>query len=182
MEEAARAQHGDKAVNIKHLTPDLARGMAAKIIPTVEQQDRFEVRLLTLYVTLSFINDLIGPITYVYQLSPSLLYKVASLSHATGLVGGLFVLALVLALPHCIALIAFPRSLSLRLPRKMACFAAVIVTLTWGYLAVLATPLDAGPLSFLYARQAVESVALALLYAISLNAQLLRDLTRRVFE
>lgn len=160
---------------------DILRGIAAASIPTAAEQDRLEVRLLTLYITLSFINDLVGPICYVYQLAPSLLFKVASLSHGGWLVGALFIAALLLALPHCIALIAFPRSLGCRLPRQLATGAAALVTLTWGYLAVLAMPLDAGPLSLLYLRQAVESLGLAALYALSLNAQQLRAIASRLF-
>jgi hypothetical protein len=53
-----------------------------------------------------------------------------------------------------------------RWPRKAATLAAVIVTVTWCYLAILSLPMDAGPLFWLYLRQAVESVALAFLYAI----------------
>lgn len=165
-------------MNVKHLTPELLHGMRSASIPTAEQQDHLEVRLLTMYLTLSFINDLVGPITYIYQLAPSLLYKVASLSHGSWAVGAMFCVALVLALPHAFALVFFPRTLAVRWPRKAATLAAVIVTVTWCYLAILSLPMDAGPLFWLYLRQAVESVALAFLYAISLNAQLLRALSK----
>lgn len=167
-------------MNVSHLTAELRRGLNSTAIPTAEQQDRLEVRLLTLYMTCAFINDLVGPITYIYKLSPSLLYKVASLSHGSWLVGAMFVAALVLALPHAIALIFFPGSLAKRWPRKLATIAAALVTLTWAYLAILAFPLDAGPLVWLYLRQAVESGGLAFLYAISLNAQLLRALYKLI--
>lgn len=167
-------------MQIKHLTPDLLRGLDASPIPTPEQQDHLEVRLLTMYLTWSFINNLIGPITYVYGLAPSLLYQVAAMSHGEWLVGALFVLALVLALPHAVALVFMPQTLAVRWPRKLATMAAVIVTVTWCYLGVLAMPLDVGPLSWLYFRQGLESVGLAFLYAISLNAQLLRAINRLV--
>lgn len=155
---------------------DVRRHVAAVRIPTPSEQDRLEVRLLTIYVTLSFANDLIGPITYIYQIAPSMLFKVASLARATGFVGSLFVVALLLMLPHAVALVFFPRSLACRWPRKAACLAAAITSLTWFYLAVLAVPLDSGPLSFLYGRQAMESLFLSLLFAVSLNAQQLRKL------
>ena len=150
--------------------------LAAANIPTPREQDRLEVRLLTIYVTLAFANDLVGPITYIYQIAPSMLFKVASLSHAAVGIGALFVLALLLVLPHAFALVFLPRSLALRWPRKLACLAAALTALTWFYLAVLAVPLDAGPLSFLYGRQSLESLFLALLFAVSLNAQQLRKL------
>lgn len=165
-------------MNVKHLTPELLRGMRSTSIPTAEQQDHLEVRLLTMYLTLAFINDLVGPITYIYQLSPSMLYKVASLSHGSWAVGAMFCAALALALPHALALVFFPRTLATRWPRKAATLAAAIVTVTWCYLAILSLPMDAGPLFWLYMRQAVESVGLAFLYAISLNAQLLRALAK----
>ncbi len=167
-------------MQIKHLTPDLLRGIESAPIPTPQQQDHLEVRLLTMFVTLVFINGLIGPITYVYGLAPSLLYKVAAMSHGGELVGAMFVVGLVLAIPHAVALMFFPRALSKRWPRKLATLAAVIVTVTWCYLGVLALPLDAGPLPWLYFRQALESVGLAFLYAISLNAQLLRAINKLV--
>jgi len=165
-------------MNIRHLTPELLSGMRTAVFPTAEQQDRLEVRLLSLYITLSFINDLIGPITYIFNLSPSLLYKVANLSHASWLVGSMFVAGLCFALPHAVALTFFPRTLGTRWPRKAATLAAAIVMLTWAYLAVLTLPVDAGPAFWLYLRQAVESAGLAFLFAISLNAQLLRSLYR----
>lgn len=167
-------------MDIKHITPELLRGMAATAVPTPEQQDHLEVRILTLYVTVSFINDLIGPITYIYQLTPSLLYRVAALSHGAWAVGAMFVLALLLALPHAVALLFFPRTLDTRWPRKLATLSAAIVTLTWAYLAVLSLPLDAGPLFWLYMRQAADSIGLAFIYAISLNAQLLRAIHKAV--
>lgn len=166
-------------MNVKHLSADLLRGLAAKAIPFSDQQDRLEVRLLSLYITCSFINDQLGPITYVLKLPPSMLYRVANLAHTSWLVGAMFITALVLALPHAIALLAFPSTLEVRWPRKCATLAASIVMVTWGYLAVLAMPIDAGPLFWLYIRQAIDSAGLAFIYAISLNAQLLRSLVRK---
>ena len=161
-------------MQIKPLTPELLRGLEAAPVPTPEQQDRLEVRLLTLYLTWQFINSLVGPITYIYGVQPSLLHQVAALSHGEWLVGALFGAALMLAMPHAIALLCLPRTLAIRWPRKCATLAAVLVTVTWCYLGVLALPLDLGPLAWLYFRQGLESVGLAFLYAISLNAQLLR--------
>lgn len=165
-------------LNLKALTADLERGMRSMAIPTPAEQDHLEVRLLTLYITWSFINDLVGPITYVYGLAPSLLFKVAQLSHGTWLVGAMFIAALVLALPHAFALTFLPHTLATRWPRKAATWAACLVLVTWAYLAVLSLPLDEGPLFWLYLRQAFESAGLAFLYAISLNAQLLRAINK----
>lgn len=155
---------------------DLRRHVRAAKVPTPTEQDRLEVRLLTIYVTLSFANDLAGPITYIYQIAPSMLSTVASHAHTTGFIGGLFILALTLMLPHAFALIFLPRSLGCRWPRKAACLAAAIATLTWFYLALLAVPLNVGPLSFLYGRHGLASLFLSLLFAVSLNAQQLRKL------
>ncbi len=102
------------------------------------------------------------------------------MSHGEWLVGAMFIAALLLAMPHAIALLFFPRTLAVRWPRKCATLAAVLVTVTWGYFGVLAMPLDVGPLSWLYFRQGLESVGLAFLYAISLNAQLLRAINQLV--
>lgn len=161
-------------MNIKHLTPELLRGIGAAAVPTPEQQDHLEVRLLAMYVTVEFINSLVGPLTYIYQLTPSLIYQVASRSGNPNAVAAMFAAALVLAAPHAIALVCFPRSLALRWPRKFATLAACLVALTWGYLAVLTFPLDVGSLFWLYVREVASYMALAFLYAVSLNAQLLR--------
>ncbi|HET7155703.1 MAG TPA: hypothetical protein VFI87_10100 [Hyphomicrobiaceae bacterium] len=166
-------------MNVTHLTQELRRGLDAVAIPTAEQQDRLEVRLLTLYITYEFINGLIGPITFIYGLEPSLLHKVAALSHGSWLVGVMFIAALLLAVPHAVALLFFPKTLAVRWPRKLATAAAAIVALTWAYLSILAIPLDMGmQLFWVFLRQAFESMALAFLYAISLNAQLLRALNQ----
>lgn len=163
-------------MNIAHLTAELRRGIHATVIPTAEQQDRLEVRLLTLYITYVFINGLIGPIACIYSLEPSLIHKVAALSHGSWLVGAMFLAALVLALPHALALLLFPNTLAARWPRRLATMAAAIATLAWAYMAILSLPLDMGQLFWLFLRQAFEAVGLAFLYAISLNAQLLRAL------
>ena len=52
------------------------------------------------------------------------------------------------------------------------------MTVTWALLAVRALPLDAGLLYWVYLREVIASMGLAFLYAISLNAQLLRALYR----
>ncbi|WP_390342383.1 hypothetical protein ACFJIS_19055 [Variovorax boronicumulans] len=151
--------------------------LQAANIPTPPEQDRMEVRVYAAYVTLAFMNDLIGPITYVFKLEPTMLFKVASLSPSNYFVGALFLAALVLMVPHCLHLIFMPNRLSIRWPRRLATVAGVISCLTWFYLAQLARPLDIGPsLQWLYGRQALESLGVSALFAISLNAQLLRRL------
>lgn len=161
-------------MDIKHLTPELLRGLSSTAVPTPEQQDHLEVRLLAMYITVEFINSLIGPLTYIYQLTPSLIYQVAARSGNSSAVAAMFAIALALAAPHAVALICFPRTLALRWPRKLATLAACVVALAWAYLAVLSFPLDAGPLFWLYVREVASAMGLAFIYAISLNAQLLR--------
>ncbi|SIQ99536.1 hypothetical protein [Pseudacidovorax sp. RU35E] len=171
-------------MHIKHLTPEVLRGLSAAAVPTPEQQDRLEVRLLTAFVTLSFINDLAGPITYIFRLAPSMLHKVAALEHGlpgAHAIGFAFIVSLLLIVPHAVALAFFPGSLAIRWPRKLATLAAVISAFTWGYLGVLSLPLQtSGALFWLYERQGIESVGLAFIYAISLNAQLLRAIYKAV--
>ncbi|AMM23156.1 hypothetical protein [Variovorax sp. PAMC 28711] len=157
------------------------RDVAAAAVPDDVEQNRIEVRLLTIFVTLSFMNDLIGPVMYILQIPASTLFKVAALGHYSWLVGGMFVVSILLTIPHFVSLLVLPRLLSCRTPRLMACGAAVISALTWIYLAVLAQPLDfAGPISVLYGRQSFESLFLALIYAVSLNAQQLREYAREM--
>ncbi len=163
-------------MHIKHLTVDLERGVRAAEVPTPQQQDRLEVRLLAAYVTLEFLNSLVGPIVYILQLSPSLIYQVAARSGHTDVIAGLFIAAAVLVLPHAVSLVFIPRTLEVRWPRKFATFAVCMVTLMWAYLAVLTLQLDVGPLFWLYVREVVANGGLAFIYAVSLNAQLLRAL------
>lgn len=161
-------------MQVHHFPPDLLAGMRSKRIPSPAQQDNIEVRLLTLFITWSFINDLVGPICYVFGFTPSLLHKVAVVSHGPWLVGGAFILAMVLTLPHAIVLTFMPSAMHLRWPRKLATAAAALVLVTWAYMAVQATKLDFPGLQWLYLRQGACAFFLAFLYALSLNAQLLR--------
>lgn len=163
-------------MHIKHLTPDLVRGLDATDVPTPQQQDHLEVRLLAAYVTLEFLKSLIGPIVYILQLSPSLISQVALRSGHPDVIAGMFIAAGVLATPHALSLVFLPRTLEVRWPRKFATLAACLVTLAWAYLAVLTFPLDVSPMFWLYVREAASNVALAFIYAVSLNAQLLRAL------
>lgn len=169
-------------MHIKHLTPEVLAGMRAKSIPTPAQQDNMEVRLWTLFVTWTFLIDLTGPITYVFGFAPSLLHQVAVVSHGPWLVGGAFLLAMLMMVPHTIVLTFYPRHMGLRWPRKMATAAAALVLVTWGYLAVQSTRLDYGPLHWLYVRQCIPTFFLAMLYAVSLNAQLLRRIYKLMQE
>ena len=162
-------------MHVRDLSPELVQGMLATPVPTSAEQDHIEVRLLSIFVTLSFVNDLAGPIAYVFQISPSMLFKVATMAHGHHLIGILFTTALVLLLPHALALLFLPEKLAHRLPRKLATLSAVIAAMTWAYLAILAMPLDTGaPLFGLYLRESAVSFGLAFLYAVSLNSQLLR--------
>lgn len=105
-----------------------------------------------------------------------MLFRVSSMAHSGNLIGLLFVVALLLTLPHAFSLIFLPRHLGCRWPRKLACAAAGLSAVIWFYLAVLAAPLDVGPLAVLYGGHVIQSVFLALLFAMSLNAQQLRNL------
>lgn len=168
-------------MRIEHVTPEIEQGLLATPMPTASEQDHIEVRLLSIFVTLSFVNDLAGPIAYVFQIAPSMLFRVATMAQGPHLIGMLFVTALVLALPHALALLFLPEKLAHRLPRKLATLAAVIAAMTWAYLAILAMPLDTGaPLFGLYLRESAVSFGLAFVYAVSLNSQLLRLLHKAI--
>jgi hypothetical protein len=161
-------------MHIKHLTVDLVRGVNAKAVPTPQQQDHLEVRLLAAYVTIEFLKSLVGPITYILQLAPSLIYQAAARSGHSEVIAGMFVVAGLLMLPHAFALLFLPRTLEVRWPRKCAALSAALVGFVWAYLAVLTLPLQIKPLFWLYVREAVTAIGLAFIYSISLNAQLLR--------
>lgn len=162
-------------MNIMHLTPDLIRGARNTKVLTGTQQDHLEVRLLSIFATWAFLNGIVGPITYLYQLAPSILYRVAALSQVPQLVLASFIVAGLLMLPHAVALVFFPKTLYVRWPRKCATASAALVAVNWAYLAVLAQPIDSElSLFWLYGRNMVESLGMAFLFAMSLNAQLVR--------
>lgn len=154
-------------MHIKHLTGDLVRGVSAAPVPTPQQQDHLEVRLLAAYVTVEFLKSLIGPITYILQLAPSLIYQAAARSGHPDVIACLFIAAALFALPHAFALIFLPRTLEVRWPRKCAAFSAALVAFVWAYLAVLTLPLEVKPLFWLYVREAATAIGLAFIYSIS---------------
>lgn len=139
-------------------------------------QDRVEVRLLSLVLTGSFLNDLVEPIFYIATVHDSMIYRVACLTHTPWAVVAIFAAAALVALPHFVALLCMPRFLACRAPRKMACAAACAASLLWAYLGTLALPLDAGALPFLYWRACLGALVIAAVYGFSLNSQQLRIL------
>ena len=140
------------------------------------ERDRIEVRLLTLVLTCRFVYDLIEPV--LFGLSPHKEFPIQRvLAMSPTLLTSVFIGALLLALPMFFTLLfPTPARLARRMPRRLACYAAVMATVTWFYLSTLALTLDYVTVPWVYLRNGTWSLVLAGLYALSLNAQQVRAL------
>lgn len=161
---------------------ELVESLAVAKIPTPIEQDRIEVRVLTLVLTFFFMGHLLQAAIYILAIETSTLHRVAALTHASWLVVALFAAAAAATLPHIVSLLFLPRLLAHRLPRKMACFAAMGTAVLWFYLAALARPLDGGPLTLIYICSGLGALVIAGIFGVSLNAQQLRNLAERLFH
>lgn len=160
----------------------LTESLAVVEIPNQIEQAYREVRLYAMVLTGSFLWDEAEPIFYILSVPTSTFNKVVAMTHAPDFVAALLCLAFVATLPHFLALLIFPKLMGRRLPRVLACSAAVVLALIYFYLANLAWPLDIGPLPWLYMRAGLGALVMAFLYAVSLNAQQLRSLAARLFK
>lgn len=151
------------------------RTMAA--VPARER-DRVEVRVLTLVLTSRFLYDLLEPVLFALHATVgSPFQRVLALSHVPLALSVVFICALLLALPMWFSLLFAPvTKLASRLPRRLACYAAITATVTWFYLSALAVSLDLTTLPWVYLRNGCWSLVMAGLYALSLNAQQVRAL------
>lgn len=139
-------------------------------------RDRLEVRMLTLVLTCRFVYDLVEPV--LFGLSPHKEFPIQKvLAESPTLLSAVFMLALLLALPMFFTLLfPSPGRLARRMPRRLACYAAAIATVTWFYLSTLALTLDFVTVPWVYLRNGCWSLVLAGLFALSLNAQQVRAL------
>lgn len=161
--------------------PEIHEQARAAKVPSVLEQARIEVRLLSIVLTSSFLYDLLEPVLYFFSVGTSTLHRVMAMSHMPGVIVAVFITAMLVTVPLWLSLVFTPTAgLAERLPRWLACQAAVVATMCWMYLAVLALPLDYGPLSWFYARNALGALIMAAVYALSLNAQQVRQLKERV--
>ncbi|NDZ11477.1 hypothetical protein C7T35_01470 [Variovorax sp. WS11] len=160
---------------------ELVETLAVAKIPSPIEQDRIEVRMLTLMLTGFFMGNLLQGTIYILAIETSTLHRVAAMTHASWLVAVLFASAALATLPHVVSLLFLPRLLAHRLPRKMACFAAMGTAVLWFYLSALARPLDAGPLTLLYICSGLGALVIAGIFGMSLNAQQLRNLAEKLF-
>jgi hypothetical protein len=161
---------------------ELVETLAVAKIPSPIEQDRIEVRILTLVLTAFFMGHLLQAVIYILAIDTSTLHRVAAMTHASWLVMVLFGAAALATLPHIVSLMFLPRLLAHRLPRKMACFAAMGTAVLWFYLAALARPLDAGPLTLIYICSGLGALVVAGIFGVSLNSQQLRNLAEKLFH
>lgn len=139
-------------------------------------QDRTEVRILSAVLTGFFICHLMEPALYAATVDESILARVVDLSGYPPAVLFVFFACAAAVVPHFVSLLCMPRFLNCRLPRVLACYGALVAALLWFYLANLALPLDAGPLSYIYAGRALMNLFVGAVFGFSLNSQQLREL------
>lgn len=141
-------------------------------------RDRIEVRVLTLVLTSRFLYDLLEPVLFALSAQDgSPFQRVMALSHVPFALSVVFIAALVLTLPMWLSLLLAPsRRLANRMPRRLACYAAIAATVTWFYLSTIALSLEFATLPWVYVRNGLWSLVMAGLYALSLNAQQVRAL------
>ena len=137
-------------------------------------QPRAEVRVYSAVLTGFFLWSLFESAIYAASVELSTLYKLVSLTHHPKIAIGAFFLCATAVIPHFITLIAVPSLLHCRWPRLMATWGAAGSGLLWFYFANLARPLDLGEIQYLYVVRAIWCVLVSSVFAISLNAQLLR--------
>jgi hypothetical protein len=141
-------------------------------------RDRVEVRVLTLVLSTRFLYDLLEPVLFaVTAADGSPFHRMLAQSHVQLVLSVVFFSALLLALPMWLSLLFAPVTrLAHRLPRRLACYAATIATVTWFYLSALSVSLDYTVLPWVYVRNGCWSLVMAGIYALSLNAQQVRAL------
>jgi hypothetical protein len=154
--------------------------LACITIPDEVAQARVEVRVYAMVLTGSFLWDEIEPVFYLLGVRTSAFDRVVALTHLPQVFAVLLVACFMVTLPHFVALVCMPHRLALPLPRLLACVAACLMALMWFYLANIAWPLDLGAVPWLYMRSGAGALGMAALYAVSLNAQQLRNLAHRL--
>jgi len=153
---------------------DLRRYIAAA--PSLpHNQDRAEVRLQASFITAVFLLLLAEPIYYIFTVPDAMLTRVTSLAWSRWCVVGSFGLCFLGAVPHLFTLLFRPDLLAVRHPRRWAAGAAVGAAVTWMVLANMAVPLDVGGVEGAYVIRAVVCLFIAGIFAVSVNAQQMRE-------
>lgn len=139
--------------------------------------DRTEVRSSRATIALLLAYQLCEPGTYILFIEGGLVSKVAGITHAPVLLGLAFYACAALLLPLMMLLAFRPSLLGLKTPRKLATLAGLGGAGLWGLLSFMAADLDfeGGWLTVVFAIRAFVDLGLALLFALSLNAQHARE-------
>ena len=161
------------AMNKIPLTVDL-REWVAKTCALPQNQDKAEVRTLASLVTAGFLFSLIEPLVYLFFVPASLVSRVAGMAPFQYVISIAFGAALVMTIPHLLALLFTPKKLYVEWPRRLATYGALLAAVTWLYLVALAVPLDVGLVEYAYGARVVGSLVVGGAYGVSLNAQQLR--------
>ena len=117
--------------------------LRARSIPL--DQDKSEVRIYAALLTAVAGYFLVAePIFVLLTVPQSPLFRVAALAPSVWCVIAAFLICLISMVPHLLALLFWPSSLSTRWPRAFAARAAFGAAVTWLYLGNLAMPMDLG--------------------------------------
>lgn len=148
--------------------------LRARSIPV--DQDKSEVRIYAALLTAVAGYFLVAePIFVLLTVPQSPLFRVAALAPSVWCVVVAFLICLLCMVPHLLALLFKPSSLSTTWPRGVAARAAFGAAVTWLYLGNLAMPMDLGAIEWAYFFRALCSLMLSFSYGFSVNAQMGRE-------
>lgn len=137
-------------------------------------QDRAEVRIYAAVMTGFFLYILLEAAIYAWTVTAAPLFRIVALTHYPRAVLTAFFLCAAAVIPHFASLIAIPSLLDSRIPRLMATAGSAAAGLLWFYFANEARELDYQGIQYLYATRGVFCLAVATVFAFSLNSQQLR--------
>lgn len=138
--------------------------------------DRTEVRIMAAIITGGFMLHAFKSAYYILAVSVGPLARVLRDSPIpSGCIAALFILAGLATLPHLVSLVALPRTLACKLPRKAASIAALGGAVLWVYLANRAMPMRLGGVWAIYLVNMAACTFVAMTYGFSVNAQQLRE-------
>lgn len=139
------------------------------------EQDKAEVRMQSLFVTLIFVLLCLEPVFYILTVPGSMIARISLLAPSVWCIVASFSIASLATIPHMYALLTHSGPPNDQLFKIWAALASFGAALVWIYLANLAYPLDAGWLEWAYALRSAICLCIASIYGYSVNAQQMKE-------
>jgi len=158
------------------ITADRLRGvMQTSIVLTELQHNQVQVRLVQILLSMTMVFAALDPAALILGAHTSLTHQVALLAYSPTLLAYSFVALAVLMLPHALMQAFCPAHPWRRGITQLACFALLLASLQWMYLAYLSLALDIGAITFIWIKTAIGALGYSLIMALSLNAERARQ-------